>query len=100
MRYFRTPEHRRLRAELIRKWRPWEKSTGPTTPEGKATVSRNAEGEACRSKQDGAPAKFADRRSSMRAERADQSARAVSGGSERCLPVVAPVPFSARPADS
>jgi len=42
MRYFRTPEHRRLRAELIRKWRPWEKSTGPTTPEGKATVSRNA----------------------------------------------------------
>lgn len=42
MNYVWTPEHRRLRAELIRKWRPWEKSTGPTTPEGKAKVSRNA----------------------------------------------------------
>jgi hypothetical protein len=27
---------------LIRNWRPWEKSTGPRTPEGKAGVSRNA----------------------------------------------------------
>ena len=42
MSYVRTPEHRRLRAALIRKWRPWEKSTGPKTPEGKAKVSRNA----------------------------------------------------------
>ena len=40
--YTRTPEHRRLRAELIRKWRPWEKSTGPKTPKGKAKSSRNA----------------------------------------------------------
>lgn len=40
--YTRTPEHRRLRAELIRKWRPWEKSTGPKTPTGKAKSSRNA----------------------------------------------------------
>ena len=41
MSYYRTPEHRRLRSEMIRRWRPWEKSTGPTTPEGKARSSRN-----------------------------------------------------------
>lgn len=35
MSYIRTPEHRALRAELIRRWKPWEKSTGPKTPEGK-----------------------------------------------------------------
>ena len=35
MSYTRTPEHRALRAELIRRWKPWEKSTGPKTPEGK-----------------------------------------------------------------
>ena len=36
MSYVRTSEHRALRAELIRRWKPWEKSTGPRTPEGKA----------------------------------------------------------------
>lgn len=36
MSYYRTPEHRRLRAELIRQWQPWRCSTGPKTPEGKA----------------------------------------------------------------
>jgi hypothetical protein len=36
MSYYRTPEHRALRAELIRHWKPWEKSTGPKSPEGKA----------------------------------------------------------------
>ena len=35
MSYCRTPEHRGLRAELIGKWNPSEKSTGPKTPEGK-----------------------------------------------------------------
>ncbi len=35
MSYVRTPEHRALRAELIRRWKPWEKSTGPRSPEGK-----------------------------------------------------------------
>ena len=40
--YFRTPEHRKLRAELIRRWKPWEKSTGPRSVEGKAKVSKNA----------------------------------------------------------
>ena len=37
-----TPERRARQAELIRQWRPWEKSTGPKTPEGKARVARNA----------------------------------------------------------
>ena len=36
-----TPERRARQAELIRKWKPWEKSTGPKTDEGRAVVSRN-----------------------------------------------------------
>ena len=43
MSYYRTPEHRKLRAELIRRWKPWEKSTGPRTEEGKAKVAKNAD---------------------------------------------------------
>jgi len=43
MSYFRTPEHRRLRAELIRGWSPWERSSGPRTAAGKARASRNAD---------------------------------------------------------
>lgn len=35
MSYVRTPEHIALRAALIRRWRPWEQSTGPKSPEGK-----------------------------------------------------------------
>jgi len=30
-----TPERRARAAEQIHRWRPWEKSTGPKTPEGK-----------------------------------------------------------------
>ena len=37
-----TPQRRARQARLIRKWRPWEKSTGPRTETGKRTVSRNA----------------------------------------------------------
>ena len=37
-----TEERRRKQAEAIRQWKPWEKSTGPKTPEGKARSSRNA----------------------------------------------------------
>ncbi len=37
-----TSERRARQAELIRQWRPWEKSTGPRTHEGKTTVARNA----------------------------------------------------------
>ena len=42
MSYYRTPEHRRLRAQLIRKWKPWERSSAPRRLAGKATVARNA----------------------------------------------------------
>ncbi len=38
----RTPEHRKVQAELIRDWTPWKKSTGPKSKAGKAKVSRNA----------------------------------------------------------
>lgn len=37
-----TEERRRKQAELIKRWRPWEQSTGPISPEGKRRVSRNA----------------------------------------------------------
>ncbi len=37
-----TPERRARQAELIRGWRPWEQSTGPTSAEGRLRVSRNA----------------------------------------------------------
>ena len=36
-----TAERRKRQAELIQNWRPWDKSTGPITPEGKDTVSKN-----------------------------------------------------------
>jgi hypothetical protein len=42
MSYYRTAEHRRLRAELIQRWKPWRQSTGLRTAEGKATSARNA----------------------------------------------------------
>ena len=47
MSYVRTLEHRALRAIPIRKWKPREKSTGPTTPAGKSKASRNAHKVAC-----------------------------------------------------
>ena len=34
-------ERRQRQAALIQTWRPWDKSTGPKTPEGKDRVSRN-----------------------------------------------------------
>ena len=37
-----TPERRARQAELIRRWRPWEESTGPRSVEGKARTARNA----------------------------------------------------------
>ncbi len=36
-----TSERRARQSEAIRRWRPWERSTGPKTAEGKAKVSRN-----------------------------------------------------------
>jgi len=38
-----TPERRAKQAEAIRRWKPWAKSTGPRTEEGKARSSRNAD---------------------------------------------------------
>lgn len=37
-----TPERRARQAELIRNWRPWERSTGPRSKVGKARAARNA----------------------------------------------------------
>jgi len=36
-----TTEQREEQREAIKRWRPWEQSTGPKSPGGKATVSRN-----------------------------------------------------------
>ena len=36
-----THEARQRQSELIRSWQPWQKSTGPTTEQGKAIASRN-----------------------------------------------------------
>jgi len=37
-----TPERKAKQSQAIRQWRPWLKSTGAKTVEGKAVVSRNA----------------------------------------------------------
>src|SRR5258705_1529797 len=37
-----TPERRARQAELIKSWKPWTRSTGPQTANGKTRVSRNA----------------------------------------------------------
>lgn len=36
-----TLEQRQRQREAIVRWKPWEQSTGPRSPEGKARVSRN-----------------------------------------------------------
>jgi hypothetical protein len=37
-----TQEQRLRQSEVIRRWRPWESSTGAKTPQGKAISSKNA----------------------------------------------------------
>ena len=37
-----TQERRERQAEAIRRWKPWETSTGPKTPAGKARAAQNA----------------------------------------------------------
>ena len=37
-----TPEQRQRQSEAIKRWKPWEQSTGPTSPEGKVVVAGNA----------------------------------------------------------
>lgn len=36
-----TSEQRERQRVAIKSWKPWEQSTGPRTPDGKARVSRN-----------------------------------------------------------
>ena len=36
-----TDEQRAKQSAAIRSWRPWARSTGPRTPQGKATSSHN-----------------------------------------------------------
>jgi hypothetical protein len=38
-----TDAARARQAELVRRWRPWDASTGPTTEQGRARSSRNAD---------------------------------------------------------
>lgn len=37
-----TLEQKKRQAEAVRRWTPWEQSTGPKSPEGKAAASKNA----------------------------------------------------------
>lgn len=37
-----TPEQRQRQRELIQRWKPWEKSTGAKTTEGKKRSSQNS----------------------------------------------------------
>lgn len=37
-----TPERRARQSALIRTWKPWQQSTGPRTPDGKTSSSKNA----------------------------------------------------------
>ena len=37
-----TPQRKTKQAIAIQRWKPWQKATGPKSPEGKAKVSRNA----------------------------------------------------------
>ena len=43
-----TPERRARQAALIRRWQPWQRSTGPKTEAGKARCSMNALKHGCR----------------------------------------------------
>ena len=37
-----TPERRKRQRQAIQQWKPWQQSTGPKSPEGRAVVARNA----------------------------------------------------------
>ena len=37
-----TPERRKRQSEAIGSWKPWQQSTGPKSPAGRAVVARNA----------------------------------------------------------
>lgn len=42
MAYEWTPAHRKIRSDCMRQLKPWLKSTGPRTAEGKAKVAKNS----------------------------------------------------------
>jgi len=46
-----TLERRKRQAELIHRWKPWIRSTGPRTEAGKAVSRLNAFKHGCRSKE-------------------------------------------------
>jgi hypothetical protein len=50
MSYVRSPEHRRLRSEIINRWAPWQHATGPRSPSGKARSAMNRWGGARRAR--------------------------------------------------
>ena len=37
-----TPEQRQKQREAIQRWKPWQQSSGPKSPEGKAAAAGNA----------------------------------------------------------
>ena len=37
-----TPQRKAKQAVAIQRWKPWQRATGPKSPEGKAVVSKNA----------------------------------------------------------
>ena len=37
-----TPERRKRQSEAIRRWKPWQQSTGPKSAQGNTAVSNNA----------------------------------------------------------
>ena len=37
-----SPERRQRQREAIQRWKPWEQSTGPRTPQGKAKAANNS----------------------------------------------------------
>ena len=37
-----TRDRKANQAVAIQSWKPWQRATGPKTPQGKATISRNA----------------------------------------------------------
>lgn len=45
-----TPDRKAKQARAIRQWKPWEKSTGPNSSQGKAKVASNATRHGLRSK--------------------------------------------------